>query len=71
MPKQPPVGKCVQYVAKRTRGPRAAIVIAHKKSGALNLQVFMASGNMFPAFEVFTEPTTEVEHYWQYIPEED
>jgi len=60
------LGDSVYYTAKNTRGPRAAMVIKVHPSGAVNLQVFNPNGSMFPAYEVTTQPSTPVEHFWRH-----
>lgn len=74
------VGEVVQYFTSRTLdrgvrrekpepiGPLAAIVTAVEENNALSLVVFMPNGRNYPAFHVTREPTTPIQHYWQFIP---
>lgn len=69
------IGQAVQYVANETKDGRivrAAIIvnIIDAAIGHLTLAVFSNSAKMFPGYDVTRVPTTKVQHYWQYIPED-
>lgn len=79
----PHIGQVVHYYTSRTQdketrtrltvpepiGPLAAMVVFVHRTKSVNLNVWMPNGRSFPAFDVSTEPSTPVQHYWQEIAE--
>ena len=49
-------------------GPFAALIVAVKDDGVVDLVVFQHASSNHPAFNVTQEPSTTVQHYWRHIP---